>query len=349
MKDYIVAERIRGLPVLFNIISRYGSLKVRKEITREILASLVSRPYYTPIRKKIRGKVRLLHVPSKKLMILLRVILNIILYDFPVSRAAHGGVLKRSIVTNAQQHLNSSSFFHVDFKDYFPSITTEVVFNCLRELFEESLKVGIFRNCGLISFREARGMARIIARLATFNNLLPQGAPTSPCLQNLILCDLDEKILKLTQRQDIAYARFVDDMIFSSTEPRISREIRTEIIDLIKEEVGYFLKFNREKVHYRTGRAKAPVITGVTISKQDGVGELSISRRQLEKYRCMLYSISFGRASQKDIKKAWGIISLVKMVKGKIPTRLKAPFLRFLSNCYPNSWDKILDRYKDLL
>lgn len=346
MKEYIIAERIRGSSVLFNIISRYGGLKVQQEITREVLVKMVSNPPYTPVRKKIRGKIRLLHVPSKKLKILLKAILDIILYDFAVSGSAHGGIPERSIVTNAQSHLNASSFFQIDFKNYFPSITTRMIVDRLRDLFEWSLSVGFFRNCGLISFRDARGLAGVIGRLATFKNALPQGAPTSSYLQNLIFYDLDEKIRELCRKHDITYTRFIDDMIFSSRESRISKEIREEITILIKKEVGHFLKFNREKIHYRTGKAKASVITGVTIvPMEEGAPKLSISKEQIERYRSILHQASLDRISPERV---WGIIGFVTMVTGGIPSRLRNPFMRFLGVYYPDSWDKKLDHYDNL-
>lgn len=344
-KQIAVNERIRGEWVLYNIINRYGDTKVRK-ITREDLARLISNPPYKPIYKKIRGKLRLLFVPEKKLMILLRGILEVILYDFDVSVFAHGGVLKRSVVTNAQPHLGSSAFFKIDFKNYYPSITRRMVVDNLRDLFEKSLSFGFFRNCGLVDFKIARALANTIGGLVTFRNVLPQGAPTSSYLQNLIFRQLDQEIAELSREHNVNYTRFVDDMVFSTIGAAIPIEFRKNLIDLIKKRIGYSLKFNRKKIYYKTGQGRLPVITGITLSMGDNVPRLSLPRKQIERYRSILHNASLGMLSR---EKAWGIVGWVKMTLGKFPIRLKGPFLKFLGNCYPDSWDKKLDRYKDML
>jgi len=347
MEVHDTSERIRASSVLFNAVSRYGDIKFHKNVTRETLVKLITKPIYRPMRKKIRGKTRLLHVPSKELKILLKNILNVILYDFAISKVAHGGVLKRSIVTNAEAHIDSRSFFEIDFRNYFPSITIKMVIDCLVNLFEKRLQFGFLENCGLISFREARGLAKIIGRLATCNGILPQGAPTSPYLQNLILYDLDEKLCEFSQRHGLVYTRFIDDMIFSSRESYILRETRCGIMQFIKAEVGHFLKFNRTKIHYRRGKKRVPIITGVTIvESKNGVLSLSLPQEQIDRYRNVINLASYGLASEEQV---WGVMGLVKMIFKKVPQELRNPFMKFLENCYPDSWDRKLDLWRDWL
>ncbi|MFH1129144.1 MAG: reverse transcriptase family protein [Patescibacteria group bacterium] len=331
------------------LIRRYGNCKTQETITAEVLSKLISCPPYTTSRSLINGKVRELSIPSRELKMVLRVILKNIFDYFGVSGFAHGGVCEKSIVTNAEIHLGAKSIFKIDFRHYYPSITQKMVVDCLSRLLEKNVGcIATLENCGMSSFREARGLAGIIGRLATHKGVLPQGAPTSSCLQNLIFRDLDEKISKVAEKYFLRYTRFVDDLTFSSAWPEISQSALNEIMALIKNEVGEFLKLNRKKIHYRKGKREVHKITGVTIVPGlDNISKTSLTRRQIERYRSVLHLASLGRVSTDQ---AWGVIAFVRMVCGEgIPNRLRKPFTQFLTNCYPDSWDRRIEPYKNWL
>lgn len=350
MEEYTDYERRIGLSVLYNILSRYGDKKFEKNIDRKILVKLFSNPPYKRVPKEIKGKIRPLDIPSKKLMIVLQAVLHNILYDFPVSSSAHAAVAGRSIVTNARRHLGSKSFFQLDFKDYFPSIATQTVVDCLEGLFEQSRQIDSFKNCGLITWRHSRALAKVIGHLTTFRNSLPQGAPTSSYLQNLVLFNLDESIYKLARKFGLIYTRFVDDIIISSRRSRIFREDRVKIVNFIKELAGDILKLNRKKVHYRTGEARVMNITGITIvPTEDGRIRLSLPKRKIERFRAIIHQASLkGVLTKKERARIWGIIGLVTMVTGEIPVRIREPFKRFLEVHYPEGYPDNFDHYDNL-
>jgi len=331
------------------LIRRYGNCKAQETITAEVLSKLISCPPYTISRSFIDGKVRRLDIPSKELKMVLRVILKNVFDYFGVSGFAHGGVCEKSIVTNTEIHFGAKSVFKIDFRHYYPSITEKMVTSCLAELLVKNIGcIATLENCGMYSFREARGLAKIIGRLATHEGILPQGAPTSSCLQNLIFRDLDEKIAKVAGKYFLRYTRFIDDLTFSSAWPEISQSALNEITALIKNETGGFLKLNRKKIRYRKGKREVHKITGVTIvPMMDGTSKTSLARKQIERYRSVLHLASLGRVSTDQ---AWGVIAFVKMVcRRGIPNRLRKPFTQFLANCYPDSWDRRIEPYKDWL
>jgi hypothetical protein len=64
-----------------------------------------------------------------------------------------------------------------------------------------------------INFR--RDAAALLTRLTTFDGQVPQGAPTSTPLANLVLLKLDRRFMRLAELHDFRYTRWVDDLTFS--------------------------------------------------------------------------------------------------------------------------------------
>ncbi|MCO5384042.1 MAG: reverse transcriptase family protein [Methanosarcina barkeri] len=99
-----------------------------------------------------------------------------ILYSMRVSKDSHGFIPGRSIATNAQIHIGQELVMGIDLKDFFPSIK----FNRVN---------GFFKNVGYND-----NISTILAELCTFKWQLPQGAPTSPMISNLIASSLDRRL-----------------------------------------------------------------------------------------------------------------------------------------------------------
>ena len=58
-------------------------------------------------------------------------------------------------------------------------------------------------------------MAFYLASLCSYEGALPQGAPTSPYLSNIIAKQLDKRLIGLSQRYNLRYTRYADDLTFS--------------------------------------------------------------------------------------------------------------------------------------
>lgn len=91
-----------------------------------------------------------------------------------------------------------SFFLRIDIKDFFDTITSDLIKSCLSEYIglEEEIK--------------------IIVDICTLNDKLPQGAVTSPSLSNLVMRRLDQRITLYCQCLNITYTRYADDLLFSS-------------------------------------------------------------------------------------------------------------------------------------
>lgn len=113
----------------------------------------------------------------------------------------HGFTEGRSIVTNAKVHCNRQTqhLLNIDLEDFFPSIT----FFRVRGLFQKK------------PFKFSHEVATVLAHLCTVDGILPQGAPTSPFISNLVCRSMDRDLMALAKRHRARYTRYADDITFS--------------------------------------------------------------------------------------------------------------------------------------
>ena len=133
---------------------------------------------------KRRGGERTIHAPSEGLKTLQRRILHRMLNPLPVHPAATGFTPGRSIVDNARPHAGLSVVINIDLANFFPSITAE----------RSRITRDAFRGIGW-----GKDAASILARICTYEGRLPQGAPTSPAISNLVCRRLDERFTSLVK------------------------------------------------------------------------------------------------------------------------------------------------------
>jgi RNA-directed DNA polymerase len=164
------------------------------------ITHIVSRlgSHYRPRKRhKKDGGVRVLNVPNEELMLLQRKINAHILSHVPLLSCVYGGVRARSILDCAQLHVNQKIVHTMDIANFFGTVNPRMV----RTVFER------------IHFR--RDAAALLTRLTTFDGQVPQGAPTSTPLANLVLLKLDRRFMRLAEIHDFKYTRWVDDLSFS--------------------------------------------------------------------------------------------------------------------------------------
>lgn len=162
--------------------------------------------YRSFVISKRNGMPRAIDEPLKDLKYLQRKILAYLesLASEPQS-CVHGFVRGRSILTNARQHTNTRTkhILNIDLEDFFPSIT----FKRVR---------GVFRKH---PFYFSHQVASLVAHICTHEGVLPQGAPTSPFISNLICRGLDRDLKNLARKNRATYTRYADDITFSFNHP----------------------------------------------------------------------------------------------------------------------------------
>ena len=153
--------------------------------------------YRTFAIEKRSGLQRIIEEPEADLKRMQRLILRRLLGRLRSHPAAHGFERSRSIVTAALPHARRAVVLRMDVHDFFHSTSRERVLR-------------YFRRIGWGA--EAAGL---LTKLCTSRGGLPQGAPTSPRLSNLLNFRLDARLSALARAHGASYTRYADDMTFS--------------------------------------------------------------------------------------------------------------------------------------
>jgi retron-type reverse transcriptase len=214
-----VLER-HGLPVLSNLeqLRKLLNIKSTNQLGFFLLASdLKGGPYTTYTIPKRDGSERKICAPKKQLKWVQRQILKHILSKVPPHPAAHGFVNGRSTVSNATPHVGHELVVKFDLKEFFPTVHYFRVIGLFASL---GYPVG---NCMFGTDDESNQIAPVLARLCCYTPdpkkwgtaVLPQGAPTSPAISNLMCRRLDARLQGLAEANKGVYTRYADDLTFS--------------------------------------------------------------------------------------------------------------------------------------
>lgn len=257
---------------------------------------------------KGNGKVRIINAPNKRLKYIQRKIAPLLDQLYRVRNPVHGFVVGKSVKTNALVHLRKRFVLNIDLKDFFPSIT-------------ENRVIGVLEALGIDS-----RVANIIARLCCYNAHLPQGAPTSPVLSNMICFRLDKELLAFAKGVRCIYTRYADDITLSSYQPmtvlfegsvlpsgHFAPNLLAPAFHNIVVANGFTI--NPDKAHY-ADRHSRRMVTGLKINEL-----LNVDRRYVRNIRAALYSVeTLGKnAAQKKFESDHGGTSnLDKHLEGKI-------------------------------
>ena len=148
---------------------------------------------------KKSGEMRQIEAPNRKLKWMQKGLKAQLETLFEAEPGAHGFVPERSIQSNAGVHVGQRYVLNLDIAGFFPSVKRGRVQTVLQ-----------LEPIGL-----SKPAARILAQFCTRNRALPQGAPTSPTLTNLVCMRLDRKLEKLARHYRCRYSRYADDITIS--------------------------------------------------------------------------------------------------------------------------------------
>jgi RNA-directed DNA polymerase len=234
---------------------------------------------------KKTGGVRAIAAPLPRLKQAQQWILDNILEQIVLHPSAHGFRRGRSIVTNAQPHVGALVVINLDLENFFPSISYLRVKGIFASLGYSEAVATIL---GLICTEPDVTQIEMDGRnyyLAQTERHLPQGAPSSPALTNLLCRRLDRRLQGLAQSRGFTYTRYADDLTFSTTNAEKMRDIGN-----ILQGVGSIVAHEGLTVHPDKTRvlrrSQQQEVTGVVVNEK-----LNVDRATLKKFRATLYQI----------------------------------------------------------
>lgn len=212
---------------------------------------------------KSDGRLREIEAPNRELKALQRWILRNLLDGMEVSDRAKGFTLGRSAIDHAALHVNRRAVLMLDIRDFFPSIGTGAVRTVLERC------SGSEEVCDSLTL------------LCTYRDHLPQGAPSSPRLSNLVFKPVDEEVAAHCDSLDIAYSRYADDMAFSSDDYDELEAVKA----FVEESIGQLgLRLNEDKTRMLTQK-RAMIVGGLRLN----AGHPTIGREQKRRTRAALH------------------------------------------------------------
>lgn len=245
-----------------------------KEITYVLYKKRIENSYVSFEIPKKNGEPRVIDTPNDKLKRIQRK-LSEKLYKIHIdyitknrikTSISHGFEKNKSIITNAYRHKNKKYLLNIDISDFFSSFN----FGRVQGYFYKSRE-----------FMFSKEVATLIAQLVCYKGKLPQGAPTSPIISNLIFNIVDLKILELAIKYRLNYTRYADDMSFSTNNKVFEKEYLNfiqELSDLL-EKNGFEINQNKTRLEYCSSKQE---VTGLTVNKK-----INASQKFIKKTRAM--------------------------------------------------------------
>ncbi|MEW6211155.1 MAG: reverse transcriptase family protein [Acidobacteriota bacterium] len=278
------------------------------------------------IPKKTGGE-RLISAPLPRLKTAQHWILQNILERIEVDDAAHGFRPSRSIVTNALPHVGADCIINIDLKDFFPTVGYKRVKGLFRSLGYSEAAATIFALlCTEADAEEVHldGKKYFVASGARH---LPQGAPTSPAITNLLCRRLDRRLKKMADEVGFVYTRYADDLTFSSSGDNLKNICNTlRRTESIVAHEGFAIHPDKVRVLRRSRRQE---VTGVVVNLKPAV-----SRDELRRFRAVMHQVEkdgpegkrWG-ASKDVLGSLLGFANFVSMVDGEKGARMKGRVL----------------------
>lgn len=259
------------------------------------------------ISKKSGGK-RQISAPAPNLKILQRNLLRLLVELRSFRPYITGFIKNRGITANADLHVGKRFVLNIDLEDFFGTINFGRVFGTLISK----------------PYYVERRAAAAIAKATVFQNKLPQGAPTSPILSNLVAAKLDSDLKTLCKANGCTYSRYADDITISAQKrnfPLAHRAIEDgQVVVQLNAELratievnGFRINDAKTRLHHRTDRQE---VTGLVVNER-----VNVKRRFIRDIRAILNALEkhpVGDVQTTFVEKFEGKTDILKHLEGRI-------------------------------
>lgn len=313
------------------------------EISRFLYSGVIKYRSFSILKKN--GNFRNIRAPVKYLKEIQYKIKDELEKYYTPKSCTHGFIAGRNIITNAKPHIRKEFILNIDLKDFFDSIN----FGRVSRLFQ-SQPLNLPEN-----------VAHVLAHICCYNRALPQGAPTSPIISNMISYRLDRQLKELARNNACTYTRYADDITFSFTKTK--KYLPKSIVSLSKDNniiLGHELKkviednwfeINEEKVRLQH-KTQRQSVTNITVNTK-----INISRKFKKQTSAMvnaLFKYGASKAEREYFSKyhkgyiAERQYNKIKEKPGLLFTqkvRGRLNYIRLVCGKNNESWRKLMYKY----
>ena len=237
--------------------------------------------YVTRLLPKPNGSHRLIEAPKPRLKAFQRQILAGILAQVPQHGDSFAFRTGRDCRSGAARHAGEEVVIGFDMQDFFSSIPYGRVFGLFRCLgYPASVAHALTGLCTVITPARVRDRLPYDRRQRLRMAHLPQGAPTSPALSNIICDRLDRRLAGLARSVGAQYSRYADDMTFSGDRTIIA-PVRAAVPEIVRD-AGFSLNAAKTRI-MPTGARQ--VVTGLVVNDH-----LNIARRDIDRLKAVIHA-----------------------------------------------------------
>ncbi|WP_426345491.1 retron St85 family RNA-directed DNA polymerase [Alcaligenes sp. HNGD-HTN06] len=281
----------------------------------ELLRFVITMPrrykkYFIPKRNSI--DFRLIAQPSQEAKFIQRVIIEELRVFLDVHNAATAYEKGTGIRLNALRHVNSRYLLKMDFKNFFPSITPDLLFMALSDYGVQCDEIDRILLENALFFRSTR---RSRLRLSI-------GAPSSPFISNFIMNKFDEKMAEYCQQRNISYTRYADDLTFTCREKGILFDVPAVVKKLSWEHCHRKIRVNSSKTVF-SSKAFNRHVTGVVLTNDN---QLSIGRNRKREIASLINSFRNGRLDCDETLRLKGLLSHAYHIEPGFILRMKSKY-----------------------
>jgi RNA-directed DNA polymerase len=326
------------------------SLKTPRDIAKLLdleYGRLVYHLYKVPEEAKYKtfelpkksGGTREINSPITAIKLIQQKLSEVLLNVYQPKPSVFSYVRHKNIALNAKKHKRAKYILNIDLENYFPSIN----FGRVRGLF-----IGK-------PYYLPPNVATVLAQICCYKNVLPQGAPTSPIISNMICAQMDSQLQYFAMDHKCYYTRYADDITFSTFLNEFPDAIAhfASLTDVeLSEDIKAIITNNGFRINYRKVRLqpryRRQEVTGLTVNKFPNV-----QRKYVRQVRGMLYAWSkygitdaekehFVKHNTKYRNPDLELPSFRQIVKGKIE------FIGMVKGRKDQIYRKLIDKYEAL-
>jgi hypothetical protein len=219
-------------------------------------------------RAPLSKKVRIIDNPSSELKRIQRAINIRLLKPLEFPLCVCGGVKGRSVADNIRLHLGAQVLVTLDIRKFFPSVSSQQIYAVWRHELNCSPRI-----------------SALLTRLTTFERRVPQGAPTSTLLANLVLLRAGQEIWKKCHQENVVYSCWVDDLAFSGENARAMIQTAVEALGA----AGFAVSHSKLKV---CGPGERKMLTGRMLGRF-----VSVHPERLARIRSGIHKLETGEVA----------------------------------------------------
>lgn len=296
LREYDERLRSNNVVIIYNLRHLRKVLQIEKKEQDIFFGKCKKENYRTFYIPKKSGGFRKIEAPKNRLLECQKWIKKNILDSVNISQYAKGFKKGSSIIENAKPHTNKEVVINLDLNNFFGTVKYNQVFSFF------------------VYIGYTHEVAHLLTKLCTNDvNVLPQGAPTSPSLSNIICLKLDKRLANLAATFHADYTRYADDITFSGDRSILKM---VPLIKKIIQEEKLFINYKKFRISFAYQKQE---VTGLTVNKKLGVSKELINEIEKAIYFCQklgvdnhMKNINCDRTYYKE--HLYGIAYFVKMI-----------------------------------